>query len=172
VLLPRWLIRCGLRLSEALVLNLPDVDFNRRTIVVQQSKHGQTRLVPLPKMAKAAIQTYLSLRPTLLRGPDLVALFMNTRGIRWQQCAAGDVFRDLTQQGILGSRRIHAHLFRHSIAVRLLRCGADVRYIQEFLGRADLDTTKIYLRLVPTSKRTNDKAMPEIAVGLSQAPSM
>ena len=64
-------------------------------------------------------------------------------------------------------QRLHPHLFRHSIAVHLLRGGADVRYIQEFLGHADLDTTKIYLRLVPGHLREDyDAAMPEIEVGL------
>jgi len=61
------------------------------------------------------------------------------------------------------------HIFRHLIAVHLLRRGADIRYIQQFLGHANLDTTKIYLRLVPGHlKEDYDKAMPEIEVGLPQ----
>jgi len=56
--------------------------------------------------------------------------------------------------------------FRHSIAVHLLRRGADIRYIQQFLGHASLDTKKIYLRLVPGHlKEDYDEAMPEIDVG-------
>lgn len=60
------------------------------------------------------------------------------------------------------------HLLRHSIAVHLLRGGADVRHIQRFLGHSSLDTTKVYLRLVPGQLREDyDEAMPEIAVGPS-----
>ena len=51
-------------------------------------------------------------------------------------------------------------------AVHFLRNGADIRHIQEFLGHADLDTTKIYPRLVPGRlKEDYDAAFPEIAVG-------
>ncbi len=61
--------------------------------------------------------------------------------------------------------RFHAHLFRHSIAVHLLRRGADIRHVQEFLGHARLDTTKVYLRMVPGHLKDDyDKGMPEIDV--------
>ena len=60
---------------------------------------------------------------------------------------------------------IHPYLLRHSLAVHLLRRGVDVRIIQEILGHSSLDTTKVYLRLVPGHLREdNDKAMPPIAV--------
>ena len=53
----------------------------------------------------------------------------------------------------------------------LLRGKADIRYIQELLGHADLDTTKHYLRLVPGHLREDyDAAMPDIATGLAVAP--
>ena len=56
---------------------------------------------------------------------------------------------------------VHPHLLRHSIAVHLLRRGADIRHIQQFLGHEDLETTKVYLRLVPGQLREDhDKAMP------------
>ncbi len=61
--------------------------------------------------------------------------------------------------------RVHPHLLRHSIAVHLLRQGADVRHIQQLLGHASLDTTKIYLRLVPGHLREDyDAAMPTFSI--------
>jgi site-specific recombinase XerD len=60
-------------------------------------------------------------------------------------------------------RRVHPHLLRHSIAVHLLRGGADIRHVQDFLGHADLDTTKTYLRQVPGHLKADyEKAMPEL----------
>ena len=67
----------------------------------------------------------------------------------------------------LCDHKVHAHLFRHSIAVHLLRGGADIRYIQAFLGHELLETTKVYLRLVPADiEEAYRSAMPEFSVGL------
>lgn len=156
---------CGLRIAEALALNLPDLDLRRQTLLIRESKHGQTRLVPLPGAALAAAQDYLALRRTLLKGPDHGALFLTQQGTRWVRAAVYGLFDRLNAQQGPGARHLHPHLFRHSIAVHLLRRGADIRYIQQFLGHSCLDTTKVYLRLVPGHlKEDYDRAMPEIAV--------
>lgn len=55
------------------------------------------------------------------------------------------------------------HLLRHSYAVALLLGKADIRYVQELLGHADLDTTKLYLCLLPEHLRADyERAMPEL----------
>ncbi len=157
---------CGLRISEAMALDLSDLDFRRRTTLVRDSKHGQTRVVPLPRTAKESAQTYLALRKTLLCGPDHGALFITQQGQRWKRASVYGLFKILNWQRGPASRWLYPHIFRHSIAVHLLRRGADIRYIQAFLGHASLDTTKIYLRLVPGHlKEDYDEAMPDIAVG-------
>lgn len=62
------------------------------------------------------------------------------------------------------AKRLHPHLFRHSIAV-LLRGGADVKHVQSFLGHSDIETTRRYLRVVPGFlAEVYHKHMPEIAV--------
>ena len=170
VCLLELLYGCGLRISEAIGLDLADIDLGRRTVLIRNSKHGQTRVVPLPKAAKSALQTYLSLRRTLLRGPDTGALFLTEHGRRWNRGSVYALFTVLNEQSGPDGRHLYPHLFRHSIAVHLLRGGADIRYIQAFLGHACLDTTKIYLRLVPGHlKEDYDKAMPEIDPGLVAA---
>jgi YD repeat-containing protein len=56
------------------------------------------------------------------------------------------------------------------VVTTFLRRGADIRYIQQFLGHSSVDTTKIYLRLVPGHLKADyDEAMPEIAIGLDTA---
>jgi len=166
VCLLELLYSCGLRISEALALDLDHVDLDRRTVLILESKHSQTRLVPLPKTARAAVEDYLALRRTLLRGPDRGELFLTQYGRRWKRASVYGWLERLNEERGPEQRHLHPHLFRHSIAVHLLRGGADVRYIQAFLGHASLDTTKIYLRLVPGQLRDDyDAAMPWLGVG-------
>ena len=160
---------CALRLGESLMLRVDDVDFGQRCVLVRGGKGGKDRLVPLMKGTAGAVKDYLALRRDMLKGPDLGILLMNNRGQRLGEFMIRQVLDDLARQcGI--ARKLHPHLLRHSLAVHLLRGGADIREAQAFLGHANLNTTKVYLRLTPGHLRDEyDEAMPEIAVevGLS-----
>ena len=62
-------------------------------------------------------------------------------------------------------RSFSPHCLRHCFAVHLLRKGADIRVVQLLLGHEDIDTTRLYLRLVKEDyKRAYDKAFPAITV--------
>ena len=112
-----------------------------------------------------AVQDYLCLRRELLRGPDRGFFFLTLQGERINSGTISAFFHKLNVQRGSELRHLHPHLLRHSIAVHLVQGGTDVRYVQAFLGHADLNTTKIYLRMVPGRlKEEYEKAMPEIAV--------
>lgn len=149
---------CGLRLGESLDLTLDDLNLGQATVLVH-GKGGHERLMPMLPLTLRAVGDYQALRRTLLRGPDLGRLFLS----RWGRPLTKDGFRGwLTAHGqqTLG-RRVHPHLLRHSAAVHLLRGGADIRHVQAFLGHADIDTTKIYLRMVPGHLKADyEQAMP------------
>ncbi len=152
------LYSCGLRNAEAVALNVADLDLDGRTVLVRHGKGDRARMLPLLAATLTTAAEYLALRRDLLRGPDTGALFLNQHGRRlpiwWMQRWLAAIGQEL-------GFRIHPHLLRHSIAVHLLRRGADIRHIQQFLGHADLETTKIYLRLVPGHLREDyDRAMP------------
>jgi len=162
---------CALRISEAIALNCDDIDLGHRTLVVRQGKGGQDRMLPVMTTASAAVKDWLAVRRTLLKGPDHGALFLSQYGKRLKLMSAYSLFNDLNAARGPDLRHLHPHLFRHSIAVHLLRGGADIRYIQALLGHADLDTTKTYLRLVPGHLKDDyDAAMPEISVNPPTAP--
>ena len=157
----------ALRLHESVSLNVDDIDFTRRTVLVSDGKGGRDRLVPLMKGVAGAVKDYLAVRRLLLRGPDHGALLLNRRGKRLGDHMLYRVLAPMNRRRDHALPRLHPHLFRHSIAVHLLRGGADVRHVQAFLGHASLETTKIYLRMVPGHLRADyDKAMPMIQVGV------
>lgn len=164
------LYSCALRLSESLSLDVDDCDFDRRIVHVRSGKGGRSRHVLLMPRTLAVVQDYLAVRRSLLRGPDHGALLLDPRGRRVPETNVRDLFRRLNRYLPVGVLHIHPHLFRHSLAVHLLRGGADIRHVQVFLGHASLETTKIYLRMVPGHlKEVYDKAMPIIPVILADA---
>jgi integrase/recombinase XerC len=158
------LYSAGLRASESLSLDLRDIDFTNRVVHVLKGKGSKKRDVPMMRGLQFALRDYLCLRRSLLKGPDHGALLLDARGKRLNLNASVSLMMRLNRRRP-GKRRVHAHLFRHSIAVHLLRGGADARYVQAFLWHESLESTRIYLRLVPADLRKEyDKAMPEIAV--------
>jgi integrase/recombinase XerC len=159
------LYSAGLRLSESLALNVEDLDFPNKVLHVRNGKGGKARDIPMMRGLVAALKDYLCLRRSLLKGPDNGVLLLSIRGKRLTEVGFRTLMATINKHRPPESRRVHAHLFRHSIAVHLLRGGADIRHIQAFLGHESLDTTKIYLRLVPADLRKSyDAAMPDFAV--------
>lgn len=159
---------CGLRRAEALRVQVDDVNLVQRTVWVR-GKGSQNRLLPLMGSAITAVRDWLAVRRSLLHGPDQGVFFITREGQRMANGTVDGIFREINAARGPDARHLHPHLLRHSIAVHLLRGGADVRHIQAFLGHACLNTTKIYLRLVPGRLKDDyEKAMPEIAVGGAQ----
>jgi site-specific recombinase XerC len=155
---------CGLRRGEVIGLDLPHLDLARRTLMVVAGKGGKDRVMPLMAGALGALRDFLALRRTMLKGPDHGAVFLDHRGRRINASWLKGWIRRLSAQHP-DKPPFHCHLFRHSIAVHLLRRGADIRHVQDFFGHALLDTTKVYLRMVPGHLKDDyDSAMPEIDV--------
>ncbi len=134
----------GLRLAELVGLNLGDVDFNEGMVEVI-GKGAKARRVPVGRMAREALQQWLSLRGGLAAA-DETALFVGVRGRRISRTT---VQKQLNQRALEqgAPRRIHPHLLRHSFASHLLESSGDLRAVQELLGHANISTTQIYTHL-------------------------
>lgn len=135
---------CGARASEAIALNVDDVDLTTNTVAIKKAKGGKQRLVPLTGSAALAIDAYLVRgRPGLVKGPKEHGLFVNTRGKRLtRQSAWHTVKAAATKAGL--DEAVSPHTFRHSFATHLIEGGADVRVVQELLGHASVTTTQVY----------------------------
>jgi integrase/recombinase XerD len=134
----------GARISEAVGLDVDDVDARARTVLLA-GKGGKQRLVPIGRPALAALDAYLvRARPALaVRGRGGPALFLNVRGGRLSRQSAWQVLREAADRaGITAA--VSPHTLRHSFATHLLEGGADVRVVQELLGHASVTTTQVY----------------------------
>ncbi|MDQ3039470.1 MAG: site-specific tyrosine recombinase XerC, partial [Pseudomonadota bacterium] len=134
----------GVRRAEAAKLSVFDVEPGRGIVRVRQGKGRKDRVVPIGERALAWVQRYLDeARPQLLADAHEHALFLNRFGQRFHSPGLGQLTRrHLKSAGI--TKKGACHLFRHAMATQMLENGADVRYIQEMLGHANLDTTQIY----------------------------
>jgi site-specific recombinase XerD len=137
----------GLRASEAVGLDLADVDFDREQLHVR-GKGGKERLVPLGEEAAHVLARYLhEARPALVRGA-VNAVFVSARGKRLDTSTLRRVFA-------------HPHRLRHAFATHLLEGGADLRTIQELLGHSSLSTTQLYSHVDGRRlRRVYDRAHP------------
>src|SRR5438270_578403 len=144
------LYACGLRASEAIGIDVSDVDLEDG-VLRARGKGSKERVIPIGRMAVDAVRRYLERgRPELVKGRAVTRLFVNFRG------------DPLTRQGLYKIVRRHAvsaglddrmspHTLRHTFATHLLAGGCDLRSVQEMLGHADVATTQLYTHL--TSER-------------------
>jgi integrase/recombinase XerD len=134
----------GSRISEAVGLDVDDIDTQARSVLLQ-GKGGKQRLVPIGRPAVQALDAYLVRgRPELARrGRGTPAIFLNARGGRLSRQSAWQVLQDAAERAGISSN-VSPHMLRHSFATHLLEGGADVRVVQELLGHASVTTTQIY----------------------------
>ena len=143
----------GARISEAVGLDVDDIDTHARSVLLR-GKGGKQRLVPVGRPAIAALDAYLVRgRPDLARrGRGGPAIFLNSRGGRLSRQSAWQVLQDSAERaGITAA--VSPHTLRHSFATHLLDGGADVRVVQELLGHASVTTTQIYTLVTVTALR-------------------
>ncbi len=147
------LYACGLRASEAIGLDLSDVDLEAG-VLRARGKGSKERIVPVGRAAVEAVSLYVERgRPNLVGASVEPRLFVNFRG------------GSLTRQGLYKIVQRHAatagladrmspHTLRHTFATHLLAGGCDLRSVQEMLGHADVSTTQLYTHL--SSERLKD----------------
>lgn len=147
---------CGLRISEALALNVGDITHNDFLRV--KGKGNKERIVPLLPLVKENISAYLAACPYKLTNGE--PLFLGARGDR--------ISPRIIQRNLEKLRRelglpdtVTPHALRHSFATHLLAEGTDLRSIQELLGHASLSTTQRYTDVqIETLQKEYLKAHP------------
>ena len=132
------LLGTGMRISEALSLDRNDINWESREAMVV-GKGDKQRTVFFSKRAEHWLKEYLK-----SRNDDNPALFVALGdNRRWARFDIAEQFRGYARRAGL-AKRVTPHLLRHSMATVMLSNGCDIRYIQEMLGHADIQTTARY----------------------------
>ena len=150
----------GVRVSEVTKLRARDLDFDRGEIRIRRGKGRKDRMVLLPKTFRPILKTVVQQRcpedfifPSPMRHNRHISSRTAQRVIKRVAAIAGI------------AKIVTPHALRHSFACHALENGMDIRYIQQQLGHANLETTTIYTRLARPNKSANQSPL-DVTQGL------
>ena len=131
----------GLRGRELINLKLSDIDFERKTIHIRQSKYKKDRIVPLSEYMAKGLKKYISIEHPHIylfngKGPDKQ---YSVKGLSW-------VMREALKKTSI-KKDVSLHTLRHSYATHLLEDGVNIVTVKELLGHAHITTTLVYLHV-------------------------
>ncbi len=135
----------GSRVSELIDLNVGDA--NIKIGYIRCRKHGEERIVPIGRMALAAMENYLNFIRDSISAPGEQALFVNMAGKRMTRQGFWKIVKFYAGQAGI-EKQITPHTLRHSFAAHLLENGADLHSIQSMLGHSDISSTQVYAKLI------------------------
>ena len=131
----------GLRGQEVINLKISDIDFERKTIHIRQSKYKKDRIVPLAESMAIGLKKYMKAENPhiwLFNGKEPDGRY-SVRGLSW-------VMRENLKKTSI-TKDVNLHSLRHSYATHLLEQGLNIVTLKELLGHADITTTMIYLHI-------------------------
>lgn len=151
----------GIRRTELLRLKLLDLDFDGGVLAIRGGKGNRDRVVPVGQRCVSWIERYLSqVRPVFVCNKDEQTVFVTSHGKPFTPNHLSSLVREYVKASGIGKRGA-CHLFRHTMATLMLEGGADIRYIQQMLGHAKLDTTQIYTHVsIPILKIVHAQTHP------------
>ena len=131
----------GLRGQEVVNLKISDIDFERKTIHIRQSKYKKDRIVPLADSMAVGLKKYLKAENPhiwLFNGKEPDGRY-SVKGLSW-------VMRENLKKTSI-TKEVSLHALRHSYATHLLEQGLNIVTLKELLGHAEITTTMIYLHV-------------------------
>ncbi len=150
---------CGLRISEALHLEVRDIDSARMVVTVRAGKGNKDRHVPLPERMLELLRDYWrTYRPSTCLLVTKDGRPLADHRVRYY------LKRAVKKSGI--AKRISCHTLRHSYATNLMEQGLDVRVIQGLLGHRSLKTTTLYLHITQSVMQSVQQAVNDLTCDL------
>lgn len=131
----------GLRGQEAINLKISDVDFERMTIHIRQSKYKKDRIVPLSPAMAIGLKKYLK-----VESPHIWVFNGKSPGSQYSMNGMSWIFRTALKKTSI-TKQVNLHSLRHSYATHLLEEGVNIVTLKKLLGHAHITTTMVYLHV-------------------------
>ena len=163
---------CGLRLQEALSLQVTDIDSRRMLVHIHRGKGAKDRYIPIPSQCLNLLRRYWSTH----RNPRLIFPARGRSGTEAPE-ATITMNRSSVQGAFIRAKKaagivrpgVSVHTLRHSYATHLLEAGVNIRVIQRYLGHACLETTMKYLHLTKKGQEDAYKIINQLMSGFVHA---
>jgi type 1 fimbriae regulatory protein FimB/type 1 fimbriae regulatory protein FimE len=147
--------RHGLRASEIGLLRKDDLDLKSLRLIIHRLKGSHSGTHPLQPDEVKAIKSYLRSRDD----PSSPILFPSRRGEPISRRMLDWLMKDYGASAGLAQSKRHFHVLKHSIATHLLEAGADLRFVQDWLGHANIQNTTIYTFLTARTREQSARTI-------------
>jgi site-specific recombinase XerD len=140
------MLKCGLRINEINSLEVKDIDFDNRVILLPgaKNKNRKTRTIPISKKIVDEFKQYVKEAKEYFGELDRV--FVNQYGESLREDRIRKRMDKYSRQaGLKDECRASPHSLRHTFATNFLKNGGNIRSLMQILGHSDLETTQIYL---------------------------
>lgn len=149
----------GIKVSELINLNVYDIDLRQGYITCNNGTH--TRTLQMGRPAISALKDYLDkARDTMIPSEDVQILFLNCNGTRLSRQGFWKILKNYGKEAGI-KKEITPYTLRHSFAIHLLENGADLKFISQMLGYADVAAMQVYADIIDSGMREEyQKAHP------------
>jgi len=159
----------GLRLREAITLQVGDILTERELVHIHSGKGAMDRVVPLPGITLMTLRKYYSTH----RNPTWIFPALGHDGGKQAKTAK----KPVSDGGVQGALRctvkrlgfkkhIHPHTFRHAYATHLLEANVPIRHVQKILGHKTLKSTMIYLHVTTQAQTDSHRRVSQVMQGV------
>lgn len=144
--------RHGLRASEIGVLKVEDVDMERGRIRINRLKHSQGGEYPMELDEMKVLKAWLKERQN-----NNLSLFASRRGTPISRRTLDYMMKGYGKKAGIPADKRHFHVLKHSIATHLLDAGADIRFVQDWIGHKNIQNTVIYAQITNPAREAQAK---------------
>jgi site-specific recombinase XerD len=143
--------RHGLRASEVGMLHVADLDLKQYRLRIHRLKNSLAGIHPLQPDEVKALKAYMKERAS-----SAPSLFLSRNDTPISRRRLDELIKRYGERADIPESKRHFHALKHSIATHLLDAGADLRFVQDWIGHASIGNTVIYAQL--TSRRRDEEA--------------